>query len=419
MIYVCDAIMGSGKSSAAIEYMNAHRSEKFIYVTPYLEEAARIKKSCPALHFVEPSNAYEKYKHRKSLHTAELIREGKNIATTHQSFRNYTQEMLGQIAEQGYQLIVDESLEIFSECTFQIADIRILIDAGFVTEDSEGRFVVTDKPYDGTRMRDAIWTLRSKNLIRMKNDKALFCWATPRELIEAFRNVFILTYLFEGQSMYYFLKSNNLEYQHIYIQKTEDGRYLFHDKPMYTPDYVHSVKKFIHILDHDRLNEADLDWRSQKHSNTALSKSWFTQSRRKDRVEELCEDLSYLFNKIWKDATQETFMWGTFKSAEHKLRGKGYTNSFVVLNEKATNKYRNKRYLAYLANVFMDVNERQYYQNLGLNVYEETYALSVLVQWIWRSAIRDGEEIWLYLPSIRMRRLLAEWMDRLENGQTQ
>ncbi len=33
-IKVCDAIMGSGKSSAAISYMNEHPNQKFIYITP-------------------------------------------------------------------------------------------------------------------------------------------------------------------------------------------------------------------------------------------------------------------------------------------------------------------------------------------------------------------------------------------------
>ena len=42
-IKVCDAIMSAGKSSAAIAYMNANKERKFIYITPDLEEAARIK----------------------------------------------------------------------------------------------------------------------------------------------------------------------------------------------------------------------------------------------------------------------------------------------------------------------------------------------------------------------------------------
>ena len=55
MVRVCDAIMGTGKSSAAITYLNEHPDDRFIYITPYLDEAARIKKECPNAHFVEPS----------------------------------------------------------------------------------------------------------------------------------------------------------------------------------------------------------------------------------------------------------------------------------------------------------------------------------------------------------------------------
>jgi len=45
------------------------------------------------------------------------------------------------------------------------------------------------------------------------------------------------------------------------------------------------------------------------------------------------------------------------------------------------------------------------------NVFErDVYSLSVLIQWVWRSAIRRGEAVTLCLPSERMRKLLAEWM---------
>lgn len=33
-----------------------------------------------------------------------------------------------------------------------------------------------------------------------------------------------------------------------------------------------------------------------------------------------------------------------------------------------------------------------------------------MVQWIWRSRIRKGENINIYIPSIRMRKLLDAWM---------
>ena len=48
----------------------------------------------------------------------------------------------------------------------------------------------------------------------------------------------------------------------------------------------------------------------------------------------------------------------------------------------------------------------------NISVNEDGYALSEMLQFIWRSAIRDGKEIWVYIPSIRMRTLLKEWIDQ-------
>ena len=65
MIKVCDSMMGSGKSSAAINHMNDHPDRRFIYITPYIEETQRIAAACPALNFVEPSNTSPRFKFSK------------------------------------------------------------------------------------------------------------------------------------------------------------------------------------------------------------------------------------------------------------------------------------------------------------------------------------------------------------------
>ena len=45
-IKIVDAICGSGKTSAAIEYMKKRTDANFIYVTPFLSEIERVKKTC-------------------------------------------------------------------------------------------------------------------------------------------------------------------------------------------------------------------------------------------------------------------------------------------------------------------------------------------------------------------------------------
>ena len=58
----------------------------------------------------------------------------------------------------------------------------------------------------------------------------------------------------------------------------------------------------------------------------------------------------------------------------------------------------------------IDGCSNRFFVQKGVTVDEETYALSELVQWIFRSQLRDGKEINLYIPSERMRRLLKKWL---------
>jgi len=92
---------------------------------------------------------------------------------------------------------------------------------------------------------------------------------------------------------------------------------------------------------------------------------------------------------------------------------KGYKGDFVPLNKIATNEYRDRTKLAYLVNIYMNPYIKNFFSAYVEKVDEDAYALSILLQWIWRSAIRDGKEINLYLPSKRMRRLLNEWLANL------
>ena len=100
-----------------------------------MAESNRIKESCPELHFVEPSNKLAEYHFRKTEHTAALIKEGKNIATTHAAFRNYTRHTLKKIKDMGYALIIDESLDILIESQMKSNDIGGLVATGFLQSD--------------------------------------------------------------------------------------------------------------------------------------------------------------------------------------------------------------------------------------------------------------------------------------------
>lgn len=408
MVHVCDAIMGTGKSSAAITYLNEHADEKFVYITPYLDEAARIKKGCPSLRFIEPSDKLKQYDFKKSKHTAALIKQGRNITTTHQAFKRYTPETLENIKQQGYTLIIDENVDVLENYNFHQDDIQLAVDAGYIA-DNDGIYSIVKQDYKGKVLRELLSMLKSRELIRMddKGNSTLFYWTLPRELFTSFKNVFILTYLFEGQSLHHFMEIYDIEYEYIGIERTGDGEYRFGEYPGYTPDYVYHLKDMLHIIDKSKLNDIGEDY-------YALSMGWF--KRETSDVDQLKRNVSNCFNNIWRDVPTDKKLWGSYKGECSKIKGKGYTKSFLTFNSRATNAYKERDCLVYIANLFMNVTEKRFYQMHGIQVDENTYALSVMIQWIWRSAIRDGGEVDLYIPSRRMRTLLTNWIENISKG---
>lgn len=403
--------MGTGKTEAAITYMNEHKEKKFIYITPYLAESNRIKEGCPELHFVEPSNKLSEYHFRKTEHTAALISEGCNITTTHAAFRNYNRDTLAMIRELGYTLIIDESLDILIESQMKTNDVGGLVATGFLESDGT-TYRATDKLYDSGKFEDEMKMFRSRDILCVDGQKGqkLYYWALTQELLTSFDEVFVLTYLFTGQALCYFMKIYKIPYTYIGVS-LKDGVYRFSDNTDYVPEYTKHIKDLIHIVESPKLNRIG----DPPH---ALSMNWY-QRRKAGEDGELKTVKDHIFNcynNIWRGCKADERMWGTYKSACSKVKGRGYTKSYVVFNERATNSYINKRYLAYAVNLFMNVAERRVYEKFGVEVDQDMYALSTMLQWIWRSAIRRGEEIWLYVPSRRMRTLLKDWMERVQNG---
>lgn len=401
--------MGSGKSCATITYMNEHRENKYIYITPYLDEARRIKNACPKLRFVEPSDQLSEFHYKKTEHTAFLIREGRNITTTHQAFKNYSHEMLDQIREFGYMLFIDENVDMLESFDCHPDDISSALELGLI-ELNNGAYTITDKEYRGNYFRPLMSVMQTKGLMRVDDDgSALFFWVLPPDLITSFREVVVLTYLFRGQSLHHMFGANNIEYEYIGVCRCEDGKYRFCDKPGMIPEYVSHLPDKIRLLDNYKMN-------SIGDRNTALSMNWYSSD--KGNVTQLRRNVANYFTNIWRDVSASHRMCGTYKGAEAKLKGLGYSKSFVQFNARATNEYRGRYILAYAVNLYMNVGDKLFYKSRGIEPSDDMYALSTMVQWIWRSAIRDGNDVYLYLPSKRMRSILTDWIDTVSKGGT-
>ena len=410
-IKVCDAIMGSGKSSAAINYMNAHPDRKFIYITPFLDGAARIRESCPDLHFVEPNGALPEFSFKKYVHTFELIKRGANIASTHNMFLRYTDDMTKAISEHGYTLIIDEAVDVLRPSDVKKDDLDIMIRMGWCKRDNDGVIHINpDIEYEGNAFNEIISVAKGNRLVYIGDDEnshELYYWLFSKDILTAFQDVYVLTYLFDSQMMKYCFDFYKLGFEKIGIS-VASGSYQFSDKIDYIPEYTKDLSSKIHIFENKRLNKIG-------ERKTALSATWYLRHPPGTAEnDQLHKYMNSFFMYYFKDYPVTKRLWAVYKTGESSLRGRGYYFNNLAFNAKATNEFRDRTVLAYMVNIFMQPNERRFLADNGVEVLDEEYALSVMLQWIWRSAIRDGKEIWLYIPSKRMRTLLKQWIKDTE-----
>jgi len=392
--------MCSGKTSAAINKMNNDHENNYIFITPYLDEVERIIDNCSEKHFVQPEH---KGKGKlDSLHY--LLGNKQNIASTHALFQHYTSYTKDLLVQGDYILILDEVCQVVEIVDLSKSDLTNILEKHAHVEDN--LLIWDDHDYKG-RYDDIKTMALNKSLVVFGD--CLIMWNFPVDIFKSFKEAYILTYMFKAQQQKYYYDFYNVQYEYIGV-KNDNGIYSFSNETK-MPDYVFDLKNKIQILQDDKLNSIGGDYYN-------LSSSWFDRdknTRNKFLLKTLKKNITNYFTNKIKSSSNEA-MWTTFKDHKNYLSGKGYTKGFVSVNARATNEFRDKTNLAYCANIFLNPIIKQFFQTKDIKIYEEMYALSELVQWVWRSAIRDEKEINIYIPSSRMRDLLIDWLDKLKGG---
>lgn len=394
--YVVDCIMGSGKSSAAINYINSSPKDKrFLVITPYLDEIKRYKQSCSKKHFREPS--YDKGSKLDNLR--DLLKKGDNVVSTHALFHKFDQELISSCETLGYTLIMDEVADVVEEYPITNDDINNLLSNYCILDSDTGKLAWREEcqHYEG-KFSD-IKNMCNSGSVVLARDKLLL-WLFPVEVFGAFEEVYILTYMFNAQVQRYYYDYCEVPYKYLYVKGDSYENYTFSEEPVVTN---YNYGELVHIVDHAKLNVIGKD-------KFALSKGWYANNTKTAIMAQLKNNIVNLFRNVLSSASGDV-IWTTFKDFKSELSGKGYTKGFLPINARATNLYKDRRYLAYLVNVFFNPMVKGFFQDHDVNVDEDGYALSEMLQWIWRSAIREGNEIWVYIPSSRMRGLLQDWLN--------
>lgn len=391
-IYAVDSIMGTGKTNWAIKYMNCHKEQRFIYCTPFIDEVNRILSASP--HFRQPTE--ENAGGTKQVDFLKLLEEGACIATTHELFKRVpvTERILTLIQEQGYTLILDEVIDVVEKLNASRFDLEDLQRYTRVEEGTQ-RVIWTAGDYEGNH-RGLKRQIKTKCVVQYKGNALL--WLFPISIFQAFREIYILTFLFKGSCLEQYLLVNGLGYKVCHI---DEGETLVPGKQ----PLARRKQRIVEMLE---IYEGHLNEIGNK--RTALSASWW--KRRGTEWQKLMDNAYNLLRNIWKVDSGKV-LWTLFKGNSYKdptIKTR-WKNRFCPCNARATNEWGDSVYLAYLVNMFPDPSVKQWFADHGGCIDDDQYALSNMLQWIWRSAIRNNIPVKLYIPSRRMREILKAWLE--------
>lgn len=404
--YVVDSIMGSGKTSSAINYINSlPDSSHFMFVAPYLSEVDRIVESCWGKNVAQPF--YKEGRKLNGLYS--LLEEGKNVITTHQLFSKLGEEGIEAIKAFGYICFIDETLDCVNsydgEDGLNAYDTAGVLKA-YADVDGETGLVKWREPnYKGRFAPEK--ELADNNELAYYNDN-VFIKIFPLRVLTCFKELYVLTYLFEGSFMSCYFKYFGLEYTNLYITGDNISNFTFTGNKNKESKPEKNYRDLIHIVHNDKMNAIG-------DANYSLSYSWFRRDSNSEDIKKLKGNLHNYFQNICKTKSSKC-LWAAFKQSREKLSGMGYSKGYIVPNARATNDYANRDVVAYVVNRFVNTNIMNFFKSRGIEPNEELFALSEMIQCIWRSAIRNDKPITLYVPSKRMRGLLENWIEENSCG---
>lgn len=396
-IKIIDSIMGSGKTESIINKINSsNKDENFIYITPYLDECNRIKNSCKHKYFIEPD---EIKMGTKTRHFKNLASKGYNIVSTHSLFKGADEELLEILNAQNYTLILDEVLDVVEPLKISKKDLKEILERYAHVDKDTNELVWDDLEYFGNHIEVKNMAINGSLIVI---NGVILLWNFPVDIFKAFKEVYLLTYLFDYQIQKYYYDYYDIEFEKYSLDRI-DGKNTIVDygKSNFEKDKICNIGKLINIYDGKLNNIGDND--------NSLSKSWFEKNKNSVIMNSLKRNI-YTYFKTNTKTKSKVNGWATFKDYENLLAGDGYTRGFIPLNMRASNKYNHKTSLAYITNRYMNPFVKQMFINKGINVNENLWALSEMLQWLWRGAIRVDEKMEVYIPSKRMREMLQEWL---------
>lgn len=405
---IIDRPCGSGKSTEIIKSFKTDR--RYLVVVPTLDEINnRYLPETDRLYgegfFKTPSIDEKSTKYD---HIEELLIEGQNIVTTHALYMDIV-----LLSRQGllkdYNIIIDEVLQVVSQFSAGPKPKTWKeIYLGKYAELDGNRVLVKQEWEENVEEMDDALSMRTfkaaiAGCLYLVNG-SFWIWALPKDLFSQCKSVTVYTYKADGSLMLPYLSRLGLEVNH----QTD---------PILEAEWKKRCREKVEVVDIASLAKIKLtDSSQEKISQSSLA------------AKKISTALSSLRRRQLKDVPLENIlitckkrMWyrsakgpketrrpqsGPLSSKSDLFRG----TNWIANTTRGTNDYKHCTHLIYLYDQFPAPALVQWLEmDEAYQAVAERYALTELIQWLFRSAIRDNNPVTLYLPSERMRKIFDNW----------
>lgn len=400
-IKIIDQPCGSGKTTAMIN--NFNNQDKYLVIVPLLSEVDRIVEGSKEVVFVQP-HANDNDNGTKYASLEESIMLGRNIVSTHKMY-----EGLAQLASAGllsdYHIIIDEVPNVVQAiATKSKTSIdEFYIDAGFmVVDEVSGLVRPTQKWIESQdQVSDTLSPMilnAAKSGCLYLQDRQMFIWALPEIILQSGLSLTVLTYKSDGSLFVAYLYKLGLPFE-VETNAGVDEQFRKDAAKLVTIKDIPALSglKFTYVEQQKGLS-------SSRYCNTV---SFALKNLRGRKLKDVDVDKILITCKkeAWlKPANDNKFKLGPL--AKNSRLGDA---SWIANTTRGTNNYSHCSHLIYLYDQHPNPYIARWLGN-STKEFADAYALTELIQWVWRSRVRRGEPIIVYLPSSRMRALFETWL---------
>lgn len=420
-VEILDSIMGSNKTNRVLDWIDSNPNERYLYISPLLSEVdntSRLATNLKHVSFEFPTTDDSDTKSDDLLAKLEI---GANISCTHSLYLGMSEKHLDLIEKYGYIVIIDEEVGVIDAFKkYSTDDLAYLSANGDIEISEEDGMIswVGAELGKKAKYKQFYNLCKAKAVYATRRSDTMLVTQMPVELFTRAKRVIIMTYMFKGNVLDNFLKLKKVEViPFTDVSPTIIDKQSIRDLIDLKPLDRKLLKLGMSVYAYGKMDKKGFDLISNYIRSTGLS----VGAKAKDTMYTCPKDISPVEMKSGKRVAPRGFL--TYKTdlldddgnVLLDTKGKPKTqDNFCWLHSgcRATNKYSYKWYLAHCYDRHPNLSVETYLYEYGSPIDKNVFALSEMLQWIWRSRIRNGEPIVLAIPNMRMHNLFLDWLNQ-------